>query len=301
MSAKARVSTAALLFAIAPAFVQAYAQSGVSAPPKEDYTQDAPQKPSAAKPMATVPPALGEEPAAAAPAPVVAAPAPAPAVTAPAAQMSTPVAELKQHADAMADPDSGVVTYVPSPKDEMPQGTLIRVRLEEELSTVNTPLGAPFHARVAQDVVKDGRVIIPTGSEMVGRVTEVRGGKRIRGSALIHLEPQQINLPDGTHFVVHAQVIDTDQQQSARIGSEGNIVRRDHAKGTLAAMTLTTGGATAAGAMLGGGIGAAVGAGVGAAASTAVWLKQDRQLTLMKDSTVDFALSVPMMTTPLHN
>ncbi|WP_263418041.1 TrbI/VirB10 family protein [Terriglobus albidus] len=297
MSVKHSVSTAALLLSIAPMFAQ---QSGVSVPPKEDYTQDAaPQKPSAAKPVATVPPALGEEPAPA-PAPVqtmpapVAAPKPAPAAPAP-----TAVAELKTHVDA--DPDSGVVTYVPSPKGELPQGTLIRVQLNDEISTTDTPIGAPFHARVAQDVSRDGHVVIPAGAEMIGRVTEVRGGKRIRGAALIHLEPQQINLPDGTHFVVHAQVIDTDQQGNARIGSEGNIVRRDHAKGTLAAMGLTTGGATAAGAMVGGGVGALVGAGIGAGASTVVWLKQDRQLTIMKDSTIDFALSVPMMTTPLHN
>ncbi|WP_263408754.1 TrbI/VirB10 family protein [Terriglobus tenax] len=294
MSVKHSVSAAALLLTIAPVFAQ---QNGVSVPPREDYTQDAPQKPSAAKPMASVPPALGVEQPAPAPAAVV----PAAAVPPPPAATPEPtrIAELKSHPDA--DPDSGVVTYVPSPKGELPQGTVIRVHLEDEISTINTPLGAPFHARLAQDVTRDGRVVIPAGAEMVGRVTEVRGGKRIRGAALIHLEPQQINLPDGTHFVLHAQVIDTDQLDTTRIGSEGNIVRRDHAKGTLAAMALTTGGATAAGAMLGGGVGAVVGAGVGAAASTAVWLKQDRQLTLVKDSTIDFALSVPMMTTPLHN
>jgi len=44
-----------------------------------------------------------------------------------------------------------------------------------------------------------------------------------------------------------------------------------------------TGAGAATGAVLGGGVGAIVGAGIGAGVSTVVWLKQDRQATLLKD------------------
>ena len=80
-----------------------------------------------------------------------------------------------------------------------------------------------------------------------------------------------------------------------RVDEEGNILRKDHVGATLAAMSLTTGGAAAAGAVLGGGVGAVVGAGVGAGVSTAWWLKQDRQTHLPKESLIVLELSEPLM------
>jgi hypothetical protein len=62
----------------------------------------------------------------------------------------------------------------------------------------------------------------------------------------------------------------------------------------LAVASLTTGGAAAAGAVLGGGVGAVVGAGIGAGVSTVIWLKQDRQATLPKDVALVFSLTAPM-------
>ena len=55
---------------------------------------------------------------------------------------------------------------------------------------------------------------------------------------------------------IHASVVDTDQFNSTRIDDEGNIIRKDHAKQTLTAMSLTTGSAAAAGGVIGGPAGA---------------------------------------------
>ena len=129
---------------------------------------------------------------------------------------------------------------------------------------------------------------------MEGIVTDVRGGKRLHGAALIHLRPQTIVLPDGTRMPLHAAVIDTDQYAHTKVDEEGNILRKDHVGATVAAMSLTTGGAAAAGAVLGGGVGAVVGAGVGAGVSTAWWLKQDRQTHLPKESLIVLELTEPM-------
>jgi hypothetical protein len=51
--------------------------------------------------------------------------------------------------------------------------------------------------------------------------------------------------------------------------------------------------------MIGGGVGAVVGAGLGAGVSTYIWLKQDRQATLKKDSALVFSLTTPMILTPI--
>ena len=159
--------------------------------------------------------------------------------------------------------------------------------------------GARFSAAVTEAVERNGLVIIPIGSILEGRVTEVRGGRRISGGALLHLETNNVTLPDGTHYIVHAQVIDTGRSEF-KVTDEGTLKKKDHAKETLAVMGGVTGAGAVSGAMIGGGIGAAVGAGIGAGVSTVIWLKQDRQATLPKDVQLVFSLTVPMVLTPLN-
>jgi len=200
-----------------------------------------------------------------------------------------------------ADPgdlDRGIVTYVPSRPGEIPEGSLVRVRLREALSTLSTRPGTKFTAEVSEPVMRDGRVIVPAGSTMEGRVTWVRGGKRIGGAAAIHLEPRTVTLPDGAQYVLRARAIDTDRWDAMKVDDEGTILRRENRKRNLGVLTLTTGSGLAAGAMIGGVPGAVIGAGVGAGVSTVVWLRQDRQAELPKDFGVVFSLTEPMSVTP---
>lgn len=195
--------------------------------------------------------------------------------------------------------DAGIVTYVPSRPNEVPAGTMFAARIRETISTASTPVGTPFTAEVIAPMERDGRVIIPVGSTIQGRVSVIRGGRRIAGAAAIHLLTESVTLPDGTHYILHAQVVDTSQHNVTRVNSEGTILRRDHVKGTLAAMSLTTGGAAATGAVFGGVPGFFIGAGIGAGVSTAWWLKQDRQTVVPENTGIIFSLSTPMPITPL--
>ncbi len=192
------------------------------------------------------------------------------------------------------DYDAGVVTDVPSRPNEVPIGTLLRTRIHETISTASTPLYAPFSAEVVAPMEREGRVIIPIGSILHGRVTQIRGGHRISGAAAIHLLPESVTLPDGTIY------------DPARAGRRHRSVqrqprgRRRHRHSprpsaeTLAAMSMATGGAAAAGAVVGGGVGAVVGAGIGAGVSTVWWLKQDRQEQIPQDTGITFTLVGPM-------
>ena len=189
---------------------------------------------------------------------------------------------------------------VPEREGELREGTLLRVVMKEGISTSSTMPGTKFTAEVVEAVSKGGRVIIPVGAMLDGQVTEVRSGRRVLGGAALHLEPRNITLPDGTHYVVHAQLIDANRNDF-NVDYEGTLKQRDHAKKTLAVMSLTTGSGAVAGAMIGGGVGAAVGAGVGAGISTFMWLKSDRQATLDKDSRLVFILTTPMILQPLND
>jgi hypothetical protein len=202
-------------------------------------------------------------------------------------------------AAAKHNPDAGIVTRVPSRPGEVPDGTLVKVRLREELSTATTKAGTSFSAEVSEPVMRDGQVVVPAGALLEGRVTFVRGGKRVGAAAAIHLEASRVTLPDGSQYALTARVIDTDSWDDTKVDAEGTILRKDHGKAAATTVGLTTGGGMAAGAVVGGVPGAIVGAGVGAGVSTAVWMRQDRQADLPKDLGVVFCLTEPMRVTPM--
>lgn len=307
---KTLLTTAAFALAVAPAAAAFGQESGVSNPPPAiiTTTQDEPPAPVLrAKPSAAVQydsssfasnPATGPSPSTSYGAYVPYNPSGAnsPAPRDPdAGIVTTPVSQRR----ADRSDDAGIVTYVPSRANEVPRGTLLRVRIRETVSTASTRVGTPFTAEVTAPMERNGRVVVPVGSVVEGRVTVSRGGKRISGAAAIHLLPESVTLPDGTHYTLHAQVIDTTEHNVTRVNDEGTILRRDHVKGTLAAMSLTTGGAAATGAILGGVPGALIGGGIGAGVSTVWWLKQDRHEVIPQNTGIVFSLNAPMAISPI--
>jgi hypothetical protein len=202
-------------------------------------------------------------------------------------------------AAAKQNPDAGIVTRVPSRPGEVPDGTLVKVKLMEELSTLTTKPGTSFTAEVSEPVLRDGQVVVPVGALLEGRVTFVREGKRVGAAAAIHLEARTVTLPDGSRYMLSARVIDTNSWGDTKVDSEGTILRKDHPKATDAMTTLSTVGGMAAGAAMGGVPGAVIGAGLGAGVSATVWARQDRQADLPKDLGVVFCLTEPMRVTPI--
>lgn len=196
------------------------------------------------------------------------------------------------------NPDAEIVTSVPEGENELREGTLLHVRMREDISTATTAEGSKFSAEVMEPIEKNGRVIIPIGSILNGQVTMVRSGRRISGAAALHLEPRIVTLPDGTEYILHAQLTDT-SFGNFKVDDEGTLKRRDDTKKNLGVLSLASGGGAAAGAMVGGGVGALVGAGLGAGVSTYMWLKSDYQATLQKDTRLVFSLTSPMELTPL--
>ena len=282
-----RITTAALVLVAAPVFAQT---AGVSRPDPAVITSDdavTTPKPLTAKPSAAMP--------ATAPTSETVYGAYVP-YTGPAVAGS----HLSSHATPAEDPaDAMIVVSVPEREGELREGTLLRTKMMDTLSTNTTMRGTRFTAAITQPIERDGRVIIPVGSILEGQVTEVHGGRRISGAASMHLETRNVTLPDGTHYVVHAQLVDLGRSDF-KVTDEGTLKRKDHAKETLAVVGGVTGAGAVSGAMIGGGVGAIVGASIGAGVSTVIWLKQDRQATLAKDIPMVFSLTTPMILTPLN-
>ena len=192
------------------------------------------------------------------------------------------------------DPDAGIVTRVPGPANELPTGAMLHIRLRQALTTTGTRPGTVFTAALMDAVERDGRVLLPAGATVQGKVTEVHGGKHTSAAPSIHLEPMSVTLPDGTEYTLHAQVIDSSMYRTTKVDDEGTISHKDHGKSTIAAIGLATGAGAAAGGVFGGWPGAVVGGVVGAGISTVVWLRQDRQADLPVGTEVVLGLTRPL-------
>lgn len=250
-------------------------------------------------------PAVAAEPAAAA---IVTAPASAPVVASAPATVATPMQTVAPgHMLAQMDPDgfvvsddptSGIVKARPTRSNELAEGTLIHAALDDTLSTVDAQRGRIFTAHLSSDVMNNGRVLLPAGSVIRGRVTEVREARRFHAPAMMRLQPDTVTLPDGTQYPLAAQIIDFDRMSDAkrdvRVNNEGEIISNGHTQRKLAGVSLTTGSAAVAGAVIAGAPGALVGAGIGAGAGVIWWNKQDHNQTLAQGTVMILNLDRPL-------
>src|SRR5205823_1813643 len=124
-----------------------------------------------------------------------------------------------------------IVTTLPYSENSLSTGTLLKAHLVGTLSTETTRQGSHFIALLSNNVEHNGKVILPMGASLEGRVTTVRSGKRISGGAAIHLEPETVTLPDGTLYRLNARVTDLDGNHGTHVNDEGTIVGGNHNTG----------------------------------------------------------------------
>ncbi len=307
-SSLALIAFASTLLLVPAGFAQQAAQSpntGVSNPPADDtitVSQDDPAP--AAKPS----PAVAAAPAA---------PVNPPATTTASASASNPdegiVTTLPSSASTPApapgaaletrpyNPDSDIVGYIPSPNNELAEGTNIRARLLDSLSTKETTAGTAFKAQVATDVYKNGRVIIPAGSELRGRVVSVTQGHHFGTASTLRLRPDVIILPDGTAYHLFAQVIES-KAPNTRTDSEGGIQPSSHVKKDAIEYGVGAGTGALVGAKIAGVHGAVIGSLVGAGVITVHMMMQHPEMAeVPKGSIVTFSLTEPMDLMPTRN
>ena len=129
----------------------------------------------------------------------------------------------------------------------LPAGSTLPVRVTQTLDSATAQPGDTFTGAVATDIVQDGMLLIPRGSTVSGRVSEVHEAAHFKGSALLTVELTNVNAK-GEHISVSTQPYSV----------EG--------KGRGTNTAVKTGVGAAAGALLGGIFGGGKGAAIGAAA-----------------------------------
>jgi hypothetical protein len=196
----------------------------------------------------------------------------------------------------VADPDGDIVHPAPLGPGELREGTMIRVRLLNELSSSFSEQGEPFRSRVASDVMEGGEVLIPAGSEISGHVVDVSKG-HFAGHGTLMLKPETVTLPNGETFRLHAMVASTPGTHT-RVGAEGVIGPDSHKKRDGIEYGGAVGTGVVAGAILGGPVGALAGGLVGAGLVTTHILVSHPQAHLESGDVLMLTLTEQMHMTP---
>lgn len=192
-----------------------------------------------------------------------------------------------------SDPDGDIVHPQGLPPGELGNGTVIRVRLLDELASGINQAGDTFRSKVVQDVLQDGSVLIPSGSEIDGKVVRLSTGEGLGSTGSMDLRPEAVILPDGTRYRMYAMVSGTPGSHT-RVGAEGTVTPGAQWKRDGIDYGAGVGAGAATGAILGGPVGALAGTVIGAAAVTVHLLVSHPQATLDQGSTLEFTLTEPL-------
>ncbi len=195
-----------------------------------------------------------------------------------------------------SDPDGDIVHPAPLGPDTVGEGTTIRVRLLDRLSTADSQSGDRFHTRVASDVIQDGQVLIPAGAEIDGTVVQVSSG-HAGGHGSMRLRPETVTLPDGSRFHLYAQTTGAPGSRT-HVGSEGAVTPDSRLKKDGIEYGGAVGAGAVTGAILGGPGGALAGTIIGAGVITAHLLISHPQATLENGTVLLFTLSQPLNLVP---
>jgi hypothetical protein len=159
------------------------------------------------------------------------------------------------------------VRRVVIPTYTVPADTVIRVRLNQQLSSRTARVGDRFSANVTEPVHAGAGVeVIPVGSKVWGRVTSVKqAGRRTPGQILVAFN--SVQLPNGTSYAINGSLSSL-QADDVNADNEGSVTGRSNRNRD--AVFIGGGAATGAiiGAIAGGGKGAGIGAIIGGALGT---------------------------------
>src|SRR5438477_6760780 len=176
----------------------------------------------------------------------------------------------------------------------LPAGTAFKVKLEKTLSTFSSKEGDPFSGRVTQDVMLDGKTVIPIGATVQGRVTKVNEPRRIAGKPTIGILPETVVLPNGERYALSASLVDTSLRSGTDVNEEGQFKGAGHNGKDLTEVGLGTGGGMLVGGLAGGGKGVLIGGVIGATATAVHWLSKHRSAMLPAGTELVMELSRPM-------
>jgi type IV secretion system protein VirB10 len=169
---------------------------------------------------------------------------------------------------------TALATSAPASTLNIPAGTKVPLELKHAISTKATHEGDAVYAQTTFPVVSsEGRVLIPAGTYVQGRVSHIQRGGRIKGRAEVLMHFTTLIYPSGYTVLLPGAVENAPGVDKTSMKGEEGTIRGDSQTGEKAGTVATSAGTGAViGGLSQGGKGALIGAGVGGAVDTAIAL-----------------------------
>ena len=186
---------------------------------------------------------------------------------------------------APAAPPPAPATPPPPPKPvTIPDGTVLQVRMIDSVDSASNQPGDRFRASLDTPITIDGKVVVPQGADVEGRVAELKGGGHFTGKPAIALELAAVSV-NGQRYLLRTS-------QYSREGSGRGKNTAEKVGGGAALGSII-------GAIAGGGKGAALGGIIGAGAGGGVQAASKApQIHVASESVVSFTLQNSVTVTP---
>jgi len=178
---------------------------------------------------------------------------------------------------AAAEEKSGLPTYR---EVTIPSGTSLRLELKSAVSSDASQVEDTVRASLRQAVAVDGKPVLPTGTELVGTVTDVARSGRVKGRARVAYRFSSLRHDSERYDIATAPI---SHQARATKGKDATKIG------------IGAGVGAAVGGLLGGGGGAVKGAAIGGAAGTgAVLATRGEEVRLGPGADVNTRLTAPL-------
>jgi hypothetical protein len=173
----------------------------------------------------------------------------------------------------------------------IPSGTKVPLALKQSISTKNAREGDAVYAVTTFPVVINERILIPSGTYVQGRISNVKRGGRVKGRAEVLMHFSTLIYPSGYTVVLPGAVENVPGAEKTSMKDEEGTIRQDSQTGEKAKTVATAAGTGAiVGGLSNGAKGGLIGAGVGGGIGTAIGL-----LTRGNDVRMDAGTTLEMV------
>ena len=166
----------------------------------------------------------------------------------------------------------------------VPAGTRLLVRMIDGIDSDTNRIGDRFRASLQENLVVEGRIVAPKGTDVYGRLSEAREAGHLAGRSELKLELTDMVLNN------QPQPIMTGTYEVAGKARGGNTAAKTAGGAAVGAVI---------GGIAGGGRGAAIGAGVGGGAGAATnVITRGERVRVPSETLIEFTIQQPFTVQP---
>jgi hypothetical protein len=188
-------------------------------------------------------------------------------------------------------PDPPAASTTDARQLSIPSGTKVPLALKQSISTKNAREGDAVYAVTTFPVVINERIVIPSGTYVQGRISNVKRGGRVKGRAEVLMHFSTLIYPSGYTVVLPGAVENVPGAEKTSMKDEEGTIRQDSQSGEKAKTVATAAGTGAVVGGLSNGVkGGLIGAGIGGGIGTAIGL-----LTRGNDVRMDAGTTLEMV------